>query len=231
LHIWWPPEPHICSAPFKALFDISALQIPFQVILKEEWPINSEETLLKTQEDWEHLAHLERIPFLKSYYQFYTKDTEKWLARLRSLEPRKEFIDKVNELLAAPLGSGAPLIGIHIRRGDHRHCILNSPTDLFLQKMRNQLSVAPNTIFFLASDDEKEKKRIQEEFGKEKILSAAETLNRHTTKGGADAFLDFLVLSQCQEIWGSAGSSFSELAAQYGGARFVPISRTMCPNT
>jgi len=231
LEVWWPSEPRICSASFKGLFD--SKNLPKWLSVKEDWPLVSSEILLKTQDDWERVLRGSfsgygdgSLPYLKSYYHFYTRDHQRWLRHLRSLEPRQEFVEKVRELLGGRDGGGGPVVGIHIRRGDHRHCIETSPTDLFIQKMRERVAAEPATVFFVASDDEREKRGLREALGTEKILVGAEVLNRHTAKGGADAFLDFLALSQCQEIWGSAGSSFSEVAAQYGAVPYVAIGGT-----
>jgi hypothetical protein len=60
-------------------------------------------------------------------------------------------------------------------------------------------------------------------FGEERVITLAKTLDRFTEQGGIDAFLDFLALSQCQEIWGSVYSSFSRLAAEYGGCPLTLI--------
>jgi hypothetical protein len=38
------------------------------------------------------------------------------------------------------------------------------------------------------------------------------------------ALKDFVALSRCSEVLGSKGSSFSELAAVYGGAKFTAIT-------
>jgi hypothetical protein len=104
-------------------------------------------------------------------------------------------------------------MGIHIRRTDHLAAIQKSPTEAFIKAMREY---PPETRFFVATDSEAERNALKVVFG-QRILTIATVLNRETFVGGVDAFLDFLGLSLCSEILGSAESSFSQMAAAYGG--------------
>ena len=53
-------------------------------------------------------------------------------------------------------------IGIHIRRRDNVRSIQKSPTRLFIQAIQQTLDINPQTRFYLASDDEKEKEYLSQ---------------------------------------------------------------------
>lgn len=143
---------------------------------------------------------------IKSYGQFHRTDQPRWLGHLRSLRPKEVYLQRVRALF----GETRP-VGVHIRRTDNVHSILNSPTESFIKEMLK----LPEAVFFIATDDKKELELISREFPG-RILSQSTHLNRHTLEGIQDAFVDFLALSQCSQILGSAASSFSEIAAAYG---------------
>lgn len=230
LHVWWPLEPGITSAPFSAIFDVERSLPPHVLSLEEEWH-TAPEILVKNDPEWQIIAKrltggggFTKIPpFLKSYHQFHTGDPTRWLRYLRGLTPHPQHLEAVRNCLEPARGKNAgPLIGIHIRRTDHAQSIKASPTQQFISEMLKLRLCKPNTYFFVASDDDVERKALQKIFGK-KILTLATRLDRTSVEGGIDAFLDFLALSQCQEIWGSAYSSFCEVAAQYGGVPYQQI--------
>lgn len=225
LEVFWQSEPGVFVGPFYSLFRVTP-QLPVgplrPIILDAGAPSGRQEIMLNNQQDWDKYAAALKVTSptqpphpLKSFYRFHTADDARWLSALRSWRPREEHELAVERLLAH--AAGRPLIGIHIRRGDNRISVERSPTHLFLKAMNEQLVRHPNTVFFLASDDEQERRNLQTLYGSDTILTMATQIDRHTTHGGADAFRDFLALSKCHEIWGSAYSSFSEVASAYGG--------------
>jgi hypothetical protein len=149
---------------------------------------------------------------LKSYGHFHQRDQARWLAALRSLRPRSHLEAHVDKVLAE--AGGGPLVGIHIRRTDNKAAIDQSPTAAFVVLMD---AYPPETRFVVATDDATERAFLIDRYGTDRIICLAEVLNRTSSMGGIDAFLDFLALSKCREILGSANSSFSEMAAAYGG--------------
>lgn len=225
LRIWWPIEPGICSAPFSALFETAGL--PEWVILQESWaPHSHEEKLLRKQEEWDKLAANAStiLPLrFKSYSHFYTRDPARWTSWLRRLHPLPQHRTAVQIALAG--AHGARPIGIHMRRTDHTKCAATSPLSLFVAAAEERLANHPGATFFVATDDDAERRRFRAALPAEtRIVCLATALDRVSVAGGAQAFQDFLALSQCAEIWGSAGSSFSEVAAAYGGVPYRAIS-------
>jgi len=155
--------------------------------------------------DWEKEKKKEHI-VIKSYGQFYPT-SQRWLARLRSFRPKRAYLDRIKELFGA-----VKPVGVHIRRTDNLRSILKSPTTSFFDVM----DAMPDRIFFVATDDPKEYQTMATRYPG-RIIHRAPVLRRDTLEGIQDAFLDFLALSRCTEILGSSDSSFSEIAAVYGG--------------
>lgn len=122
----------------------------------------------------------------------------------------------------------ANTIGIHIRRTDHQQAIDESPLELFIEAIdREQESSsrmaaydgAPFSIY-LATDDEATKAALRRRYGKRVITSEAEA-TRESTDGIRDALVEMYALSRTRQIYGSAGSTFSPIAACLGD---VPIT-------
>ncbi len=109
--------------------------------------------------------------------------------------------------------STSPMIGLHIRRGDHQLSIQYSPLERFCETIENELKKNPDTIFYLATDSvEVEKKLI----AKYNIVVHQKVFSRKKTKGVKDAYIDMLALSKTQKIYGSYWSTFSYLASEIG---------------
>jgi hypothetical protein len=145
---------------------------------------------------------------IKSYGCFQPMD-EKWIAWLRRLQPLPKFIRGFTE---------RP-VGVHIRRTDNVTSSLSSPTPAFHAAMN---SFPPTTQFFLATDDPTERKALVDSYPYRVIVYPTTCYHRDLKEGIEQGFREFLALSACSEILGSVGSSFSEMAAAYGG---VPLRR------
>ena len=211
IRILWPKEP-ACGSTFAELFDEAATDFPPWIRVYDSLPLQSLEAI-KSQmclspADWDKIKTLDHIA-IKSYGKF-TRNEWRFTYWLRRLTPHAALI---------PFRMEIP-IGVHIRRGDHTKCIMTSPIGLFIDAMRSRPS---HTKFFVASDSEAEHRMLDSRFPG-RILRAATTLERGTQAGMADAMKDFIGLSRCSEILGSDGSSFSEMAAAYGGIPLLKIS-------
>lgn len=115
-------------------------------------------------------------------------------------------------------------VGIHIRRTDHGPSIDKSPTRLFIQKMKDEISNNPETLFFLATDDPKEEVALSQVFG-QRILTFNKTLERNSISGIQNALVDLWCLASCSKIYGSFYSSFSYTAAQMQGATLYTLTK------
>lgn len=211
----WQQQYSICRGRAAQLFNVPALPFKFMDTGFGGPPPYPHRECLSPY-DWERFK--ERDPYrpiyIKSYGHFHQSDPVRWVAALRSIQPHPAIERDVGirfaELEAIADG---PLVGVHIRRTDHRKSIQLSPTIAFFERMHGY---PRSTQFFLATDDALERDLLVQAFPG-RVHFGATNLNRDSEEGGAQAFADLLSLAQCREILGSAGSSFSEIAAAYGG--------------
>jgi hypothetical protein len=224
LVILWQQQYSICRGRAAQMFDPSSgaaahaiTLYPFKLIdtgFGGPPPYPHRECL--SPYDWERFK--EKDPYkpiyMKSYGHFHQSDPVRWVAALRSIQPHPAIAARVASLFSAwEQTAGGSLVGVHIRRTDHKKSIQLSPTAAFFERMRSYPST---THFFLATDDTIERELLVQAFPG-RVHFGATTLNRDSEEGGVQAFTDLLCLAQCREILGSAGSSFSEVAAAYGG--------------
>ena len=115
-------------------------------------------------------------------------------------------------------------IGLHIRRTDHQQAIEESPLELFfaaVDKEMQECEKGPSGIaIYLATDDEATKQALRSRYGSRVITSPAEA-TRDCTDGIREALVEMYALSRTRHIYGSAGSTFSPIAACLGD---VPIT-------
>jgi hypothetical protein len=167
-----------------------------EVLSREDWD--------RVYFNWDQTSDL----YIKSYGIFYSNDS--WDVQLRKLKPSrqvKEFVDR-----RCATVDWTKTVGVHIRRTDNKKSILASPVEGFLQKMREE----DDCTFLLATDDKEVRNTIELEFGPRCIVPAI-VLSRKTEEAMIQGVADFFALSKCSKIIGSAHSSFSEIAARYGG--------------
>ena len=109
-------------------------------------------------------------------------------------------------------------VGVHIRGTDNNKSIEMSPISLFVDRMQQELSHSPDTLFYLSTDSVEAKETLTSRFGEKRILfQPGIELSRNRKKGIEDAFVDMLCLSKTKHIFGSYWSSFSAIAASIGG--------------
>jgi hypothetical protein len=111
--------------------------------------------------------------------------------------------------------SGKQAIGVHIRRSDNERSIAESPTCLFVHKMRQEIETDPSVIFYLASDSVQEKQTLKELFG-DKIITPSQKVERKSEQGIINALIELYTLASTRKIYGSSHSTYSALAAKIG---------------
>ena len=111
---------------------------------------------------------------------------------------------------------GEDVIGMHIRRTDNVDSIKKSPIELFVEAGQKELTAHPDAKIFLATDSEDVKIEMRQHFGEHIITSDAEA-TRDSVEGIRAGLAEMYVLSLTRKIYGSAGSSFSEMASWIGG--------------
>lgn len=110
-------------------------------------------------------------------------------------------------------------IGLHIRRTDNAESIAKSPTELFINKVREEIDQHDDTTVYLATDSTEVKQEFIAAFGS-RIITPKEDAGRDSISGIRGGVIDLWTLASTQKIYGSAGSSFSPMAASIGG---VPL--------
>ena len=108
------------------------------------------------------------------------------------------------------------VIGIHIRRTDNEKSVSCSPTELFVQKMNEEIEAMEAVRFFLATDAPKEEALLKERYGNRIMINPKTSLDRNNPIAIQEALLDLYSLSRCRRIYGSYYSSFSDVAAVWG---------------
>lgn len=103
-------------------------------------------------------------------------------------------------------------IGIHVRRTDHTIAIKESSDDYFFHLMDSELASNPQTNFYLATDDDTVKRKMEEKYGNKIITIHNAPLCRSSVKGMQHArgrfilpepnteayrFLRFLIFRDC----------------------------------
>ena len=106
-------------------------------------------------------------------------------------------------------------IGLHIRRTDNAESIAKSPTALFINKVREEVDQHDDTKVFLATDSTEVKREFIAAFGS-RIITPKEDACRDSISGIRGGVVDLWTLASTQKIYGSAGSSFSPMAASIG---------------
>lgn len=126
----------------------------------------------------------------------------------------------------------ADTIGIHIRRTDHRQAIDESPLELFVDAIEREREASSCTTLrhgdtfriYLATDDEATKDALRSRYGSSVIMSDAEA-TRESADGIRDALAEMFALSRTRRIYGSAGSTFSPIAAALGNVPITIVQR------
>lgn len=131
----------------------------------------------------------------------------------------------VRERVEATVRGFSPhTVGMHIRRTDNRMSVENSPTELFVEAGRRELSEHPDTRIFLATDSEEVKAEMRSEFG-DRVITPADEADRSSVDGIRGGLADMYSLARTSRIYGSAGSSFSEIASAVGETELRVLKR------
>jgi hypothetical protein len=212
LVVCWPDLKPECAASFSNLFDGTGLP---------DWiEINNRTLVTKIQvlspaDAADIFMSSDPILFIQSHGCFWPRDTDvrrkKWLSYLRLLKPSPE----VTTVLESWSSSITPdSVAVHIRRTDNGKAIRLSPLEAF----RVRLHALQKHMFLLVfSDDERAIDAMKSEFGY-RVLAPETIRNRGNLDGMIEATAVFFALASKPLILGSANSSFSEIACDYGNS-------------
>lgn len=133
-----------------------------------------------------------------------------------------KFTKEVESAKKRILGNSRPSVAVQIRRTDNTQSITNSPTELFEEAIITTVEACPSACIFLATDDSATKTYLTSKFPRNIICNPNEA-ERDTLKGMIDAAAEFKIMTECDRIYGSYWSSFSEFAAIYGDNDLIVV--------
>ena len=168
-----------------------------------------------TKPDFGNIDHYKHI-FMVNYWRFWQSE-DMWESIVVNPDIKKEVGKIISGIKAKRI------VGLHIRRTDNIYSIKESPTELFINKVNDEIEKYQDDVaFFLASDSLEEKDRLKKIFG-EKIYTQTHKTSRNTPEGIIDAFTELIALSKTDKIYASSKSSFSELAHFIGQNEFEEL--------
>lgn len=241
--IHWKREAAV-GAAFRDLFDITALPAWVQVAELAVGAPEPFKTEVNSETQWATFLEREKaggttVLQFKSHSAFFDANaqtwpsmcsdkasyrgvpnpSERWLRNLRSLRFVEGLVALADRNLSGLYG---PLVGVHLRRQDHIHCVRECPA----ATMWAAMDAEPTLWFFFTSDSMEERKKASHKFPTRVRLSAEPYKGRDSVGGMMVAAIDFITLSKCSKVLGSFQSSFSEMAAAYGGIPFVAVRKS-----
>lgn len=172
---------------------------------------------MKTNTDFKELISSYRSVYIKTIKRFYSGEQ-----LFRNFQPVAQLRDTINALTS---NFSENTIGVHIRRKDNIKAIRHSPLEIFIDQMNHEISVKPQTKFFLATDSAEDEAGLKDIFG-DRIITYPKVLERDSEKGIQDALVDLYCLSNTKKILGSYYSSFSETAAQISDIELIQIYKS-----
>lgn len=214
LVVYWPSNRPECCARFYDLFKYGCLP-DFVEVIASHLPL-AESCLQRG--DAERIFALrpeDTVIKIKSHGNFWGTDSI-YLGNLGFLmpnEPVKKLLDSWDRE-----GLSSTDIAIHIRMTDNEKAIRLSPFELFVRQI--QKVEGPVAVF---SDEPRAVMALREMFGPSRILSFETVRNRNTLEGMIEATAVFFALAGKRKIFGSANSSFSEIAREYGDCELVVL--------
>jgi hypothetical protein len=135
------------------------------------------------------------------------------------IQPR---IEEQADALWKELGGQSFWRAIHFRGTDHKKCLAVSPVEAFIERVGVELEEDPTCRYVLCSDEHHVAKLFEEKFG---IQSPVCVRGRRLPEQQILGVVDWLLLQKCHRILGSAGSSFSELAALRAGNQLYVLTQ------
>jgi len=212
VRVIWKSTPEV-GAKFSELFDVKAL--PSRVYVHYTLPVGYVQHTSDTQAQWDALKGMSTLIYLKSGGRFHTTEDAKFVSFLKGLKPLPLITDAVTAALLPH--EGTTLVGVDLLRSDSVQASL----------MAAMTAYPSSTKFFVASDCQEDRQALETQFPG-RIVGITKNENRTPVQAMQmqmqSALKDFVALSRCSEVLGSKGSSFSELAAVYGGAKFTAIT-------
>ena len=147
------------------------------------------------------------------------EDLKPWLLR-----PSQRTRAKAEEFRRGSFPA-SEIVGVHMRRGDHRKAAARAPDRLFIEEIRAAAEAGRSV--FLATDSKATEREMIRIFGKRIIVYPkdpryderwAQRSIRDDAVLRLEDWIDFQILASCDFVLGTSGSSYSAFAACYNGS-------------
>ncbi len=204
------------------IFDIYAYPSPFQLkakfikkIVESYRAYIFDKALLNNF--FHHIIYIDKksVSIPNDYKKIYIETCERFNSTInisKLFTPTNSILKKVSH---STNQFSKNTIGIHIRGTDNLAAIKAGPLSYFADRIKSEIALDPLSNFYISTDEEDVKSQLIKLFG-DKIITRQINYKRHTIDGMTDALVDFICLSKTKKIIGSAHSSFSIEAANYG---------------
>lgn len=206
LIVAWPSSKPECAAGFYDLFTKDSLPPWVQVM---DVSLHNPVTCLSVNNFLGLLQNIDPMPNIISHGNFWGGDTEIWLQHLRRFKPSHYVQTYVDFWLTQ--GLHEIQTAIHIRRTDNEKAIRLSPLPLFKEVIHD----LPDRRVVVFSDDAAVVYELKQLFPT-KVYAPEQHRLRQNKDGMIEACAVFFSLSSMKQIYGSANSSFSEMASAHG---------------
>lgn len=122
------------------------------------------------------------------------------------------------------MGPACYRIGVHVRRTDNKEAIRRSPLKDIIAVVKAEIKrIDKPSIIYLATDDEKVKKKFSREFPN--VITSAQPASRATVSGMLEGAAEMWMLSRCHVIIGSAASTYNVMASRIGDVPLITVER------
>lgn len=169
------------------------------------------------EEAMRNLIAEKRNKCIKANTRFF--DTKNFGEVRELIKPSEEIMDAVDSIMKPY--NNTKVYGVHIRRTDNKASIENSPIEVFYQILDELVTNDPTVKIYLATDDAEVESDFASRYNCVEHKTFSGEKSRKSIAGMMDAYVDMLCLSKCEKIYGSYGSSFSEMAAFIGNTELV----------
>lgn len=208
--IWWWVHDRACPCPFEKLFERSSL--PSFVKVEDGFLEDAVECLQPHE-----FIEAGYPTHVKSYGHFHSSDPERWLRHLRALVPAKAIRERAEKI------PKEGVLGIHIRRGDNLRATEDSPLNAYLFEIWEKYR---ETRAYIVATDCPQARYILTSLFPDRCFFPARVQHRFSEEGIVEAAVDFFSLARCPVILGSMHSSFTDMAAAYGGATLTLVKQS-----
>ncbi len=169
--------------------------------------------LLEDQDKLDRLAK-SNVLYINSFWHFYPTPTP-----FRNFVPIQELQNKIDFI------SSKKMVGVHIRRTDNVQAIEQSPSNLFIDHMNEEIDRNKEVTFFLATDDPQVESQMISIYQNRIVTYKKRSLDRNSPLAIQDALIDLYCLANCSKLIGSYHSTFTIVAYEINGIDKIIVKK------